>query len=111
MAYIGLLTFILTETLFFCISKILRPILPDAEKLSTYVCGEEAISGGQIQFNSRFFVIALIFVLFEVELIFLFPWAIVFSDYHIVTESSGLWLKITLIEMIVFVLILGLGLA
>ena len=113
--YIGLLTFIVTGILFlsvtFGISKILRPNLPDAEKLSIYECGEEAISGGQIQFNSRFFVIALIFVLFEVELIFLFPWAIVFSNSQIVTKSSGLWLKIALIEMIVFVLILGLGLA
>lgn len=115
MAYLGLLTFILTGILFlsatFAISKILRPNHPDAEKLSLYECGEDAISVGQIQFNSRFFVIALIFVLFEVEIVFLFPWAIVFSNSQSLSETSGLWLKIALFEMIVFVFILLLGLA
>ncbi len=115
MAYIGLLTFIVTGMLFlsatFLLSKVLRPNNPDDEKLSTYECGEEAISAGQIQFNSRFFVIALIFVLFEVEIIFLFPWAIVYSNPQLIAETNGLWAKIALIEMLVFVLVLGLGLA
>ena len=115
MEYIGLLTFIVTGMLFlsvtFLISKILRPNKPDPDKLSIYECGEDAISAGQIQFNSRFFVIALIFVLFEVEIVFLFPWAIVFSNPQMVAESNGLWAKVALVEMFVFVVILSLGLA
>jgi NADH-quinone oxidoreductase subunit A len=113
--YIQLFTFIGTGILFlaltFLVSKILRPAHPDAEKLSTYECGEEAISFGQIQFNSRFFVVALVFVLFEVEIIFLFPWAITFSNPPSQTKLTSSWAQLALIEMLFFVLIIALGLA
>lgn len=113
--YIHLFTFIGTGILFlsltFLISKILRPNRPDAEKLSTYECGEEAISFGQIQFNSRFFVVALVFVLFEVEIIFLFPWAITFSNPPSQVQNTTSWAQLALIEMLVFVVVIALGLA
>ena len=113
--YIHLFTFIGTGILFlsltFLISKILRPNRPDAEKLSTYECGEEAISFGQIQFNSRFFVVALVFVLFEVEIIFLFPWAITFSNPPSQVQNTTSWALLALIEMLVFVVVIALGLA
>jgi NADH-quinone oxidoreductase subunit A len=114
-SYIAVLSFIATGVLFvsvtFAISRFLRPNLPDPEKLSVYECGEEATTGGQVQFNSRFFLIALIFVLFEVEIVFLFPWATVFADKKLNAATSGSWGKIALVEMVVFVCILGLGLA
>ncbi len=113
--YIHLFTFIGTGILFlsltFLISKILRPNRPDAEKLSTYECGEEAISFGQIQFNSRFFVVALVFVLFEVEIIFLFPWAITFSNPPSQVQNTTSWAQLALIEMLVLVVVIALGLA
>lgn len=109
--YVVLVTFLATGAIFlaltFLVSKILRPNKPDASKLSTYECGEEALGSGQIQFNSRFFVIALLFVLFEVELIFLFPWAIVAG---VETSIDSSWKLLALIEMAVFVLVLAVGL-
>ena len=54
-------------------SKILRPHRPNAEKLSTYESGEQAVASAWPQFNIRFYVVAILFLLFEVELIFLFP--------------------------------------
>ena len=112
--YVAILTFAGTGGLFllatFLLSKALRPDKPDAEKLSIYECGEEAISSGQIPFNSRFFIIALIFVLFETELIFLFPWAIVFSDSKMNSLSGSMWPFLAMTEMLIFVLILFIGL-
>lgn len=113
--YIALLTFLLTGIGFifitFLVSKLLRPNNPDPHKLSIYECGEEATGGGQIQFNSRFFAIALLFVLFEVEILFLFPWAIVFSDTTLVKTQGNSLPLVALIEMLIFVGILVLGLA
>ncbi len=113
-AYLGILTFLGTGGLFllvtFSISKALRPDKPDPEKLSIYECGEEAVGNGQIAFNSRFFVIALIFVLFEIELIFLFPWAIVFSDPKMIRANGSAWTGLAMLEMLAFVFILLMGL-
>ena len=58
------------------VGKLLRPHRPNEEKLTTYESGEDPINNAWGQFNLRFYIIALIFILFEVELVFLFPWAI-----------------------------------
>ena len=58
-------------------SKILRPHNPNAFKLAAYECGEDAIGSPWIKFNIRYYVVALIFILFDVEIVFLFPWALV----------------------------------
>ena len=71
------------------------------EKLETYECGEESEGSAWLQFNIRFYVIALIFLIFDVEIVFLFPWAVVFKE-------MGL---LALIEMGIFLLILVVGLA
>lgn len=93
------------------LAKLIRPSRPNDEKLSTYECGEEAEGNGHGQFNMRFYVIALIFILFDVELIFLFPWATVFGQKALIEETNGLWGWFSLVEMFVFVGILTLGLA
>ena len=62
------------------LASFIRPSRPNEEKLSTYESGEEPVGNANTRFNPRFYVIALLFVLFEVELIFLFPWAVVFSN-------------------------------
>lgn len=83
------------------VAWLLRPNRPYAEKLATYECGEEPIGNAWIRFNVRFYVIALIFLIFEVEIVFLFPWALVYRDL-------GLF---AFIEMAIFLIILLVGLA
>ena len=84
------------------ISRSLRPFRPNAEKLSTYESGEEPMGNANIRFNPRFYVIALLFVLFEVELIFLFPWAVVFGNKQLALADSN-WPIYALVEMFIFV--------
>jgi NADH-quinone oxidoreductase subunit A len=91
--------------------KIIRPHLPIPEKLSSYESGEEPVSSAWTQFNIRFYIIALIFLLFEVEIVFLFPWATIFANEKLIQETGGLWGWFSFIEMLVFILILALGLA
>lgn len=89
--------------------RILSVNKPNPQKLSTYECGEDAVGSSWIQFNPRFYVIALIFLLFDVELIFIFPWATVFGQAEYIS-ADGRWGWFTLIEMALFVGILIIGL-
>jgi len=61
------------------VGKLLRPHRPSREKLATYECGEPAVGSSFIQFDLRFYVVALVFIIFEVEVAFFFPWAVVFG--------------------------------
>ncbi|MCA5004522.1 NADH-quinone oxidoreductase subunit A [Sphingobacterium bovistauri] len=90
-------------------SKLLAPNKPNPIKLSTYECGEETTGSSWVQFNPRFYVIALVFLLFDVELIFVFPWATVFGQAELIAADSR-WGWFTLIEMGIFLGILILGL-
>lgn len=92
-------------------SFLLRPNRPNVEKLSIYECGEDAQGNAWGQFNVRFYIIALVFVLFDVELVFLFPWATVFGQKELIEASAGLWGWFALVEVFIFVGILALGLA
>jgi len=83
------------------LAKALRLDNPTPDKLSGYECGEEPIGNTWVQFNIRFYVVALIFLIFEVEIVFLYPWATVFKEMGF----------ITFIEMMIFVGILLIGLA
>lgn len=56
-----------------------RPHMPDELKLTTYECGEPTIGSSWVQFDIRFYTVALIFIVFDVEVVFLFPWAAVFG--------------------------------
>src|SRR5690606_14766656 len=109
------LLYIIAGVLFVMVSLfaagLLRPNRPNAEKLSTYESGEETISTAWTQFNVRFYIIALIFLLFEVEILFLFPWATVFADKDLLRETNGAWGWFSVIEAVIFILILALGLA
>lgn len=92
------------------VGKLLRPSRPNEEKGTTYESGEEPVKSAWNIFNVRFYVIALIFLLFEAELVFLFPWATVFADQEMNTNTEGLWGSFSLIETFIFVGILLLGL-
>jgi NADH-quinone oxidoreductase subunit A len=93
------------------IGSLLRPNRPNPEKNTTYESGEDPVGNANVQFNVRFYVVALIFVLFEVELVFLFPWAVVFGNKDLIAQTDGRWGWFALAEMAVFVGILALGLA
>jgi len=81
----------------------IRPNKPDVVKKSIYECGFETLSKRWSGFNSRFYAIALIFVVFDVEVVFLFPWA---SEFGYMSSKFGAFV---LIEMVVFVAILVVG--
>ena len=87
------------------IGRLLRPSNPQAVKLSTYECGEPAMGSAWVNFNIRFYVVALIFIIFEVEIAFIFPVAAVFRRW--IEEGQGLF---ALVEILVFIGILFLGL-
>jgi NADH-quinone oxidoreductase subunit A len=92
------------------IGKFFRPDNPTKEKLSTYECGEETVIGSWGKFNIQFYLIALVFVLFEVEIIFLFPWSKILTDSKLQALESS-WKIYAFTEGIAFILILVLGLA
>ena len=97
-------------TVILMIAKLLRPNKPNPEKDSTYESGEEASGDAIISFNIRFYIIALIFLLFEVELVFLFPWGTVFGNAQLIEETNGNWAWYAISEMFFFIGILALGL-
>ncbi len=80
---------------------LVRPDRSYPAKLSSYECGEEPIGSPWVKFNIRFYVVALIFVIFDVEIVFLFPWALVY-------KQLGMF---AFIEMVVFLAILFVGYA
>ncbi len=101
----SILFFLVFGAVFVCIniliSRLLQTRNPHPIKVSIYECGEVPEGNSWIQFNIRFYVIALIFLIFEVEIVFLFPWAVVFKDL-------GMF---AFVEMLIFVGILLVGLA
>tara|TARA_Y100000817_G_C16656526_1_gene455264 strand:- start:94 stop:576 length:483 start_codon:yes stop_codon:yes gene_type:complete len=97
-------------TITLLVSKILRPVRPNEEKQTTYESGEDPVKSAWGVFNVRFYVVALIFLLFETELVFLFPWATVFADKELMAETDGLWGTFSLIETFIFIGILLIGL-
>jgi NADH-quinone oxidoreductase subunit A len=78
------------------VGRLLRPSNPHAEKLEIYECGEPTIGSSFVQFDLRFYVVALLFIIFDVEVAFFFPWAAVFGkstnmmdrNFEVVTRSS-----------------------
>ncbi|QJD77703.1 NADH-quinone oxidoreductase subunit A [Spirosoma rhododendri] len=92
-------------------ARLLRPSRPNVEKNSTYESGEEPVGNANVQFNIRFYIVALVFVLFDVELVFLFPWATVFGQARLIEATDGRWGWFALTEVVLFVLVLALGLA
>jgi NADH-quinone oxidoreductase subunit A len=66
--------------------RLLRPSRPNPTKEATYECGEQPIGDSWLRFNARFYVIALIFVLFDVEIVFMYPWAVVFGQIKPVSK-------------------------
>ena len=84
---------------FIIINFALSPKNPDPEKLSSYECGFEPFNDSRIEFDVRFYLVAILFIIFDLEIAFLFPWAISLSNIG----ALGFW------SMIVFLVILTVG--
>ena len=84
---------------------LLGPRRPDPEKLSPYECGFEPFEDARIRFDVRYYLIAILFILFDLEVAFLVPWATIFKE--IVQTESVKWFGF--VEMLVFVAILVVG--
>ena len=74
---------------------------PDAEKVSAYECGFNAFDDARMKFDVRFYLVSILFIIFDLEIAFLFPWAVAFKDISFL----GFW------SMMVFLLILTIGFA
>jgi len=83
------------------LSNLLAPHNPTPKKLEPYECGSEPIGAPWVRFRMGYYVYALLFVIFDIETVFLYPWAVVYNQ-------MGLFI---LVEMVVFILILAAGLA
>lgn len=95
--YAGVLLFIVLVAAFgvgtLVLSYLLQPRYPEAEKLSPYECGSEPFSDARIPFPVRYYIFAMLFVIFDIEIIFLYPWAVAFKDIGL----------IGLVEMMIFI--------
>ena len=95
----------LLGVIFLCIPLFLQFLLAPSnktkDKLEIFECGEEPEGSAWLKFNMRFYIIALIFLIFDVEVVFLFPWAVVFKDLGM----------LAMVEMAIFLIILSVGLA
>jgi len=104
-AYAAVLAFLVVVIAFLVVNllvwKVIRPSRFSEEKLTTYECGENPTGSAWIQFNIRFYVFALIFIIFDVEAVFLLPWAVVFRQLGVLAFAEGL----------VFIAILAVALA
>jgi NADH:ubiquinone oxidoreductase subunit 3 (subunit A) len=93
-AYSSILTFLIVVVGFLAFNLflwwVIRPSRYSEEKLTTYECGENPTGSAWIQFNIRFYVFALIFIVFDVEAVFLLPWAVVFKELGMLAFLEGL---------------------
>ena len=101
--YLSILIFIIIALFlsvgFIVLNYLFSPKKPDPEKLSAYECGFEAFSDSRMEFDVRFYLVAILFIIFDLEIAFLFPWAISLGSIGAV----GFW------SMMIFLFILTIG--
>ena len=83
------------------VARLIRPKKPNPVKLSTYECGVESIGDAWVQFRAQYYIYALVFVVFDIEAVFLLPWAVAYGQLPLYA----------LVEGVVFILILALAFA
>src|SRR5207247_9063301 len=81
------------------VGTVLGPHRPDSEKLSPYECGFEAFEDARMKFDVRYYLVAILFIIFDLEIAFLFPWAVALKE----VGAAGFW------SGMVFLGILGVG--
>lgn len=101
--YFPILAFIVVAFVFgvgtLVLSYFAHPKLPDSEKLSVYECGSEPFSDARMPFPVRYYIIAMLFVIFDIEIVFLYPWAVAFGKIGV----------IGMVEMIIFIFLFVVG--
>ena len=101
--YLSIIIFVFVALLlsvgFILLNYLFSPKKPDPEKLSAYECGFEAFSDSRMEFDIRFYLVAILFIIFDLEIAFLFPWAI----------SLGKIGLLGFISMMIFLFILAVG--
>jgi NADH:ubiquinone oxidoreductase subunit 3 (subunit A) len=106
-SYSSVLTFLVVIVGFLVVNLIvwwvIRPSRFSEEKLTTYECGENPTGSAWVQFNIRFYVFALIFIVFDVEAVFLLPWAVVFREMGMLAYLEGLVFLGILVVALVYV--------
>ena len=106
-AYAAVLAFLVVAVGFLVVNllvwKVIRPSRFSEETLTTYECGENPVGSAWVQFNIRFYVFALIFIIFDVEAVFLLPWAVVFRELGLLAYLEGLVFIAILVVALVYV--------
>ena len=101
--YFSIIIFILIALVlsigFIVLNYLFSPKNPDSEKLSAYECGFEALSDSRMEFDVRFYLVAILFIIFDLEIAFLFPWAVTLGSIG----SLGFW------SMMIFLFVLTVG--
>ena len=88
------------------IGRVVRPRFPNADKLSIYECGERPIGSAWYNFNPRFYLIALVFIIFEVDIALTFPVVVVYASW---VQKGSAW--VAFVELVLFTVVLLVGLA
>ena len=101
--YLSIIIFLVVALVLSCafvaVNFILSPKKPDPEKLSAYECGFEAFDDSRMEFDVRFYLVAILFIIFDLEIAFLFPWAITLGKIGLLGFTS----------MMIFLFILTVG--
>jgi NADH-quinone oxidoreductase subunit A len=79
------------------VGRVLAPHRPDSQKLSPYECGFEAFEDARMQFDVRYYLIAILFILFDLEIAFLFPWALAYREIG----PAGFWAMMVFLGVLV----------
>ncbi|MBS3935467.1 MAG: NADH-quinone oxidoreductase subunit A [Sulfuritalea sp.] len=107
--YFPILIFVVVALVFGCVpiivGRLVGPHRPDPEKLSAYECGFSAFEDARMKFDVRYYLVAISFIIFDLEVAYMFPWAIVFNEF---VASESLWL-FGFMTMFVFMGILVVG--
>ena len=101
--YLSIIIFVFVALIlsvgFIILNFLFSPRNPDSEKLSTYECGFEAFGDSRMEFDVRFYLVAILFIIFDLEIAFLFPWAISLGNIG----TLGFW------SMMIFLFVLAIG--
>ena len=99
--YVPILIFLIVASLLggllLLLGRVLAPNRPDAAKLSPYECGFEAFEDSRMKFDVRYYLVAILFIIFDLEIAFLFPWAIVLEEIGV----FGFWAMMLFLGILV----------
>jgi NADH-quinone oxidoreductase subunit A len=110
-SYFPVLVFVIVALVFGCIpilmGWLIGPNRPNSEKLSPFECGFETFEDARIKYDVRYYLVAITFIIFDLEVAFMFPWAAIFKEFVDVEVAAVKWFGF--IEMFVFMGILIVG--